>query len=150
MLNDVLATELVCVLHYRRYHFMARGLDSQRIARELLAHSYKELGHAARVAERIVQLGGEPDLAPDWLASPGHARYIEGDSLEAMMQEIQLAERDAIDRYRVFIRYLREHDPTTRHMLEGILAVEEKHAHELADLLVAFPDNSSGMSPAAT
>jgi bacterioferritin len=149
MLNDSLATELVCVLRYRRHHFMARGIHSQSVAQEFLAHSYEELGHADQIAERIVQLGGAPDLAPDGLAGRSHAEYVESDTLAGMIRENLVAERIAIDSYRDMIRYLGEHDPTTRRMLEGILAVEEKHADELSDLLVAFPEKSAAMLRAA-
>jgi bacterioferritin len=139
LLNDSLATELVCVLRYRRHHFMARGIHSQSVAQEFLDHSNEELGHADEIAERIVQLGGQPDFAPAGLAGRSHAEYVEGQSLAGMIHEDLVAERIAIDSYRDVIRYLGDHDPTTRRMLEGILAVEEQHADELADLLVAFP-----------
>lgn len=139
LLNDSLATELVCVLRYRRHHFMARGIHSQSVAQEFLDHSNEELGHADEIAERIVQLGGQPDFAPGGLAGRSHAEYVEGQSLTGMIHEDLVAERIAIDSYRDVIRYLGDHDPTTRRMLEGILAVEEQHADELADLLVAFP-----------
>jgi len=139
LLNDSLATELVCVLRYRRHHFMARGIHSQSVAQEFLDHSNEEQGHADEIAERIVQLGGAPDFAPDGLSRRSHAEYVEGNSLAGMMREDLVAERIAIDSYRDFIRYLGDQDPTTRRMLEGILAVEEQHADELADLLVAFP-----------
>jgi bacterioferritin len=144
LLNDSLATELVCVLRYRRHHFMVRGIHSQSVAQEFLAHSNEELGHADQIAGRIVQLGGEPDLAPDGLADRSHAEYVQGETLTAMIRENLVAERIAIDSYREFIRYLDDRDPTTRRMLEGILAVEEEHADELSDLLVAFPDDSRG------
>jgi bacterioferritin len=139
LLNDSLATELVCVLRYRRHHFMARGIHSQSVAQEFLDHSNEELGHADQIAERIVQLGGAPDFAPDGFSGRSHAEYVEGGSLSSMIRENLVAERIAIDSYRDFIQYLGEQDSTTRRMLEGILAVEEEHADELADLLVAFP-----------
>jgi len=139
MLNDSLATELVCVLRYRRHHFMARGIQSQSVAQEFLVHSNEEQGHADLIAARIVQLGGEPDFAPDGLSGRSHAEYIAGDSLAGMIKEDLVAERIAIDSYRGFIQYLGDKDPTTRRMLEGIMAVEEEHADELADLLVTFP-----------
>jgi bacterioferritin len=118
---------------------MARGIHSQSVAQEFLDHSNEELGHADEIAERIVQLGGQPDFAPGGLAGRSHAEYVEGQSLAGMIHEDLVAERIAIDSYRDVIRYLGDHDPTTRRMLEGILAVEEQHADELADLLVAFP-----------
>jgi bacterioferritin len=139
MLNDSLATELVCVLRYRRHHFMARGIHSQSVAQEFLVHSNEEQGHADLIAARIVQLGGEPDFAPDGLSRRSHAEYIAGDSLAGMIKEDLVAERIAIDSYREFIQYLGDKGPTTRRMLEEIMAVEGGHAGELADLLVAFP-----------
>jgi bacterioferritin len=140
LLNASLATELVCVLRYRRHHFMARGIHSQSVAQEFLDHSNEEQGHADQIAERIVQLGGEPDFAPEGLAGRSHAEYVEGDTLVSMIKEDLVAERIAIDSYRDIIQYLGDQDPTTRRMMEGILAVEEEHADELADLLVAFPE----------
>jgi bacterioferritin len=140
LLNDSLATELVCVLRYRRHHFMARGIQSQSVAQEFLEHSNEEQGHADEIAERIVQLGGAPDFAPDGLSRRSHAEYFEGDSLASMIRENLVAERIAIDSYRDIIQYLGDQDPTSRRMMEGILATEEKHADELADLLVAFPE----------
>src|SRR5208282_464826 len=139
LLNDSLATELVCVLRYRRHHFMARGIHSQSVAAEFLTHSNEEQGHADQIAERIVQLGGAPDFAPAGLASRSHAEYVEGDSLASMIEEDLVAERIAIDSYRDIIQYLGAQDPTTRRMLEAILAMEEQHADELADLLVTLP-----------
>ena len=142
LLNHALATELVCVLRYRRHHFMARGIHSQSVAQEFLDHSNEEQGHADLIAERIVQLGGEPDFAPDGLTRRSHAEYVAGTTLASMIREDLVAERIAIDSYRDLIRFLGDEDSTTRRMLEGILAVEEVHADELADLLVAFPDES--------
>lgn len=139
LLNDALATEIVCVLRYRRHYFMARGIDSQSVATEFLAHSNEEQGHADQIAERIVQLGGEPDFAPGSLAGRSHAEYVAGNSLVDMIREDLVAERIAIDSYRDAIRYLGGDDPTTRRMLEGILAMEEEHADDLADLLKRFP-----------
>jgi len=147
LLNDSLATELVCVLRYRRHHFMARGIHSQSVAQEFLDHSNEEQGHADEIAARMVQLGGEPDFAPDGLSARSHAEYVEGDTLAGMIREDLVAERIAIDSYRDIIRYLGEQDPTTRRMLEGILATEEEHADDLADLLVAFPDDAEEKRP---
>ncbi len=138
-LNDSLATEIVCVLRYRRHHFMACGIHSQAVAAEFLAHSNEEQGHADQIAERIVQLGGEPNLSPDTLVSRSHAEYVEGNTLQNMIKENLVAERIAIDSYREFIQYLRNQDPTTRRLLESILAVEEEHADDLADLLKTTP-----------
>jgi bacterioferritin len=139
LLNDALATEIVCVLRYRRHHFMARGIDAKSTADEFLVHSNEEQGHADRIAERIVQLGGEPDFAPDGLSGRSHAEYVAGASLVEMIKEDLVAERIAIDSYRELIQYLGDQDPTTSHMLKEILAVEEEHADELADLLQGLP-----------
>lgn len=138
-LSDSLATELVCVLRYRRHHFMARGIHSQAVAAEFLVHSNQELGHADMIARRIVQLGGEPDFFPGSLLGRSHAGYVEGDSLTEMISENLVAERIAIDSYREFINILGDQDSTTRRLLESILAVEEEHANDLADLLLAVP-----------
>ncbi len=135
LLNDALATEIVCVLRYRRHHFMAKGIHSKGIAGEFLVHSNEEQGHADQLAERIIQLGGEPDFSPEGLVSRSHAEYVEGATLPDMIKEDLVAERIAIDSYRDFIQYLGDKDPTTRRMLESILAVEEQHADELSDLL---------------
>jgi bacterioferritin len=142
LLNDSVATQLVCVLRYRRHYFMARGIHSQSVAQEFLDHSNEELGHADQIAERLVQLGGEPDFDPQGLTSRSHAEYVESDSLVSMIREDPVAERIAIDTYREIIQFLGMEDPTTRRMMEDILAVEEEHADELADLLVAFPQAS--------
>jgi bacterioferritin len=142
LLNDALATELVCVLRYRRHHFMARGIHSQSVAQEFLEHSNEEQAHADMLAERIVQLGGAPDFAPDGLTARSHAEYVEGKTLASMVRENLVAERIAIDSYRELIIYLGENDPTTRRCVETILAVEEEHADELADLLVTIPDKA--------
>jgi len=139
LLNDALATELVCVLRYRRHHFMARGLVAKSIADEFLMHSDQEQGHADLLAGRIVQLGGEPDFAPDGLSARSHAEYVPGDTLTDMITEDLVAERIAIDSYRELIGHLGDRDPTTRNMLVDILAVEEQHADELADLLEGLP-----------
>ena len=139
LLNEALATELVCVLRYRRHYFMARGIHARGIASEFLAHSNEEQGHADQLAERIVQLGGEPDFSPDTLTSRSHAQYVAGVTLVDMIREDLVAERVAINSYRDMIRYLAHDDPTTSDILKGILAVEEEHADELADLLEDLP-----------
>lgn len=139
LLNEALATEIVCVLRYRRHHFMARGIHAKSIADEFLLHSNEEQGHADQIAERIVQLGGAPDFAPDSLTSRSHAEYVAGDTLVEMIKEDLVAERIAIDSYRQMIQYLDHQDPTTSRMLKEILAVEEEHADELADLLEGLP-----------
>src|SRR5699024_8248823 len=132
LLNEALDTEIVCVLRYRRHHFVARGIQSQGAADEFLVHANEEQGHADQIAARIVQLGGEPDFSPDSLTSRSHAEYVEGDSLASMIKENLVAERVAIDSYRGMIQYLGDQDSTTRRLLEEILAVEEGHADELA------------------
>ena len=150
-LNDSLATEIICVLRYRRHHFMAKGIHSQGVAAEFLAHSNEEQGHADQLAERIVQLGGEPDFSPNGLAARSHAEYVAGVTLIDMIREDLVAERIAIDSYRGFIQYLGDKDPTTRRMVEAILAVEESHADELADLLqdVNLPSGLTAKTRAA-
>ncbi|WP_428852168.1 ferritin-like domain-containing protein [Imbroritus primus] len=135
LLNEALATELVCVLRYRRHHFMAKGIHAEPIAAEFKVHADEEQAHADQIAARIVQLGGEPDFSPDGLAARSHSEYVEGDSLKDMIRENLVAERVAIESYLEMIQYLGDRDPTTRRMLEGILAVEEEHADELADML---------------
>lgn len=138
-LNDALATELVCVLRYRRHHFMAKGLASKSVADEFITHANEELGHADLLAERIVQLGGKPDFAPASLAARSHSEYVEATSLIDMIKENLVAERIAIDSYRQLIDSIGNTDSTTRRMLETILGVEEEHADELADLLDGTP-----------
>jgi bacterioferritin len=140
LLNEALATEIVCVLRYRRHHFMARGIDAKSTADEFLVHSNEEQGHADRLAERIVQLGGEPDFSPDSLTRRSHAEYVAGSTLVDMISEDLVAERIAIDSYREMIAYLADLDPTTSQLLKDILAVEEEHADELADLLKDLPE----------
>jgi bacterioferritin len=139
LLNQALATEIVCVLRYRRHHFMARGIHAKGVAEEFLVHSNEEQLHADQLAARIVQLGGEPDFSPDSLSARSHAEYVAGSSLADMIREDLVAERIAIDSYRELIQYLDEQDPTTSQLLKGILAVEEQHADELADLLEDMP-----------
>lgn len=139
LLNEALATELVCALRYRRHHFMAKGIDAKSVAEEFMVHSGQEQGHADQIADRIVQLGGEPDFSPDTLTHRSHAEYVEGTSLVDMIRENLIAERIAIDSYRAMIQYVGDQDPTTRRLLEGVLAVEEEHAEELADMLVGMP-----------
>jgi len=139
LLNDALATEIVCTLRYRRHYFMAKGIHSKSIADEFLQHSNEEQGHADQLAERIVQLGGEPDFSPDGLLSRSHAEYREGTSLVDMIKEDLVAERVAIDSYREIIQFLGDKDPTSRRVMESILAVEEEHADDMADLLAGMP-----------
>lgn len=139
LLNDALATEIVCTLRYRRHYFMAKGIHSKAIADEFLQHSNEEQQHADQLAERIVQLGGEPNFSPDGLLTRSHAEYVEGTSLVDMIKEDLVAERVAIDSYREIITFLGEKDPTSRRVMESILAVEEEHADDMADLLTGMP-----------
>ncbi len=135
LLNGALATELVCVLRYKRHHFMASGASSPKIAEEFMVHANEEAGHADRIAERIVQLGGEPDFSPSTLLERSHADYNDSNDLKTMIRANLIAERIAIEAYRQMIALLADKDPTTRRMLEDILAVEEEHADELKDWL---------------
>jgi bacterioferritin len=135
LLNTSLATELVCVLRYRRHYFMASGINAQAVAEEFLQHATEEQAHADRIAHRIIQLGGEPDFNPAGLLMRSHSEYVEGSDLVDMIREDLVAERVAIDSYGEIIRYLGEDDPTTRRMLEEILAVEEEHAEDLQALI---------------
>ena len=135
LLNEALATEIVCVLRYKRHYFMASGINAQGAAQEFLQHANEEQGHADQIAQRITQLGGEPNFSPEGLASRSHAEYVEGDTLIEMIREDLVAERIAIDSYREMIGYLGNDDSTTRRMLEEILAMEEEHADDLVSLL---------------
>jgi bacterioferritin len=135
VLNEALATEIVCVLRYRRHYFMASGINAEGVAAEFLQHSNDEQGHADQIAQRIVQLGGKPNFNPEGLLTRSHAEYVEGETLTDMIKEDLVAERIAIDSYRDIIQYLGNDDPTTRRMMETILAVEEEHADDLVSLL---------------
>ena len=135
ILNEALATEIVCVLRYKRHYFMASGIHAQAVAAEFLEHANEEQGHADQIAQRIVQLGGEPNFSPDGLATRSHSEYQEGTSLVDMIKEDLVAERIAIESYSEIVRYLGDNDPTTRRLMESILAVEEEHADDLKTLL---------------
>lgn len=135
LLNEALATEIVCVLRYKRHFYMASGINAEGVATEFLQHANEEQQHADQIAARIVQLGGEPNFSPEGLATRSHAEYVEGDTLIDMIKEDLVAERIAIDSYREMIAYLGNDDPTTRRMLESILAMEEEHADDLSGLL---------------
>ncbi|XHS77949.1 bacterioferritin [Burkholderiaceae bacterium UC74_6] len=135
LLNDSLATELVCVLRYKRHYFTARGLASPKVAEEFLEHAGQEAAHADRLAERIVQLGGMPDFAPDSLQERSHADYDNLTDLQAMLRADLTAERIAIEAYRQMVTLIGDKDPTTRRLIEEILEQEEEHAEDLADLL---------------
>jgi bacterioferritin len=136
ILNEALATEIVCVLRYKRHYFMAQGIHSDPIANEFLQHANEEQGHADQIAGRIVQLGGAPNFSPEGLQMRSHSEYAEGETLVDMIKEDLVAERIAIDTYTEMIHYLQNNDITTRRMLEGILAVEEEHADDLASFLI--------------
>ena len=140
LLNEALATELVCVLRYKRHYFMASGIHAAPVAAEFLAHAAEEMSHADLIAKRIVELRGEPNFSPDGLSERSHAEYAEGDSLKSMIEEDLIAERIAIESYREMVAYLGNEDSTTRRMLEGILASEEEHAEDLSSLLVGMKD----------
>jgi bacterioferritin len=138
VLNEVLATEIVWVLRYKNHYFVASGINAAPVAAEFLQHANEEQGHADEVARRVVQLGGKPNLNPEGVATRAHAQYAEGESLESMIREDLVAERIAIEAYSEIIRWLGDDDPTTRRMIEGILAIEEEHADDLATLLQQF------------
>ncbi|HEY9133785.1 MAG TPA: DUF892 family protein [Dyella sp.] len=135
VLNEALATEIVCVLRYKYHYYMAKGIHAKSVAAEFLEHAAEEQGHADRIAERITQLDGTPNLNPEGLLSRSHSDYAEGDDLVDMLKEDLVAERIAIDSYREIIQYLGHDDPTTRRMMEDILANEEEHAEDLSTLL---------------
>jgi len=135
ILNEALATEIVCVLRYKRHYFMASGIHAESVAAEFLEHANDEQGHADQIAQRIVQLQGEPNFNPEGLLMRSHAEYVEGTSLTDMIKEDLVAERIAIDSYREMINYFGNDDPTSRRLMESILAVEEEHADDLVSLL---------------
>jgi bacterioferritin len=135
LLNEALATEIVCTLRYKRHYFMAKGIHAEGVATEFLEHAGEEQQHADQIAARIVQLGGAPDFSPEGLTTRSHAEYVEGEGLESMIREDLIAERIAIDSYREMVTYLGDADPTSRRLMEEILAKEEEHADDLANLL---------------
>ena len=135
LLNEALATEIVCVLRYKRHYFMAAGIHAEGVAAEFLEHANDEQAHADQIAQRIVQLQGEPNFNPEGLLMRSHAEYVEGTSLTDMIKEDLVAERIAIDSYREMITYFGNDDPTSRRLMESILAVEEEHADDLVSLL---------------
>jgi bacterioferritin len=140
LLNEALATEIVCVLRYKRHYFMAAGIHAAPVAAEFLEHANQEMQHADSLAKRIVELRGEPNFSPEGLAQRSHAEYVEGSSLKEMIKEDLIAERIAIESYREMIGYLKDQDPTTQRLLKEILAGEEEHAEDLSSLLVGMPD----------
>lgn len=135
ILNEALATEIVCVLRYKRHYYMASGIHAQSVAAEFLEHANEEQQHADQIAERITQLGGAPNFSPEGLLTRSHSDYVEGDDLADMIKENLVAERIAIDSYRDIVDYLGNADPTSRRIMEEILAVEEEHAEDMSTLL---------------
>jgi bacterioferritin len=144
VLNEALATEIVCVLRYKRHYFMAQGIHAEAVAQEFLEHANDEQGHADRIAERITQIGGEPNFSPEGLATRSHSEYVEGDSLVDMIREDLVAERIAIEAYGEIVRFLGDQDITSRRMMEEILAVEEEHADDLKNLLATLDPTKPG------
>ena len=144
LLNEALATEIVCVLRYKRHYFMATGIHATSVAAEFAEHAAEEQAHADMLGERITQLGGSPDLNPEGLLTRSHSEYIEGKDLIEMIREDLVAERIAIESYTEMIRYLGDDDPTSRRMLEGILATEEEHADDLRTLIEALGRGEHG------
>jgi bacterioferritin len=138
VLNEVLATELVCVLRYKRHYYMASGIHAEPVAQEFLQHANDEQGHADQVAERITQLQGEPNFNPEGLATRSHSEYVEGGSLVDMIREDLVAERIAVESYSEIVRWLGNDDPTTRSLIEDILKKEEEHADDLVKLLATL------------
>jgi bacterioferritin len=148
LLNEALATEIVCVLRYKRHYYMASGIHAKSVAAEFLEHANEEQAHADLIAQRITQLDGAPNFNPEGLLSRSHADYVEGDDLVDMIKEDLVAERIAIDSYRDIIHYLGNDDSTSRRMLEGILAMEEEHAEDLATLLDELGKKGEPAKPA--
>jgi bacterioferritin len=144
VLNEALATEIVCTLRYKNHYYMAQGIHGETVAQEFLQHSKEEEAHADAIAKRITELNGKPNFDPAGLATRSHAEYKESDSLEEMIREDLVAERVAVQTYAEIIRWLGNDDPTTRRMMEGVLAQEEEHADDLAKLLVRIGRPQSG------
>jgi bacterioferritin len=144
ILNEALATEIVCTLRYRRHYYMATGIHAQAVAEQFLEHANEEQGHADRIAERITQVGGAPDFNPEGLTTRSHAEYVEGETLIDMIREDLVAERIAIDSYSEIVRFLGDGDITSRRLMEEVLANEEEHADELRDLLSTLDPTKAG------
>ena len=142
LLNEALATEIVCVLRYKRHHYMASGIHAQSVAAEFLEHANEEQGHADRIAERIIQLNGAPNFSPDGLAMRSHSEYIEGETLVDMIKEDLVAERIAVESYSEIIRYFGDKDPTSRRLMEEILANEEEHAEDMKTLIETLGESA--------
>jgi bacterioferritin len=144
VLNEALATEIVCILRYKRHYFMATGIHANAVAQEFQQHAAEEQGHADRIAGRITQLGGAPNFSPEGLSSRSHSEYVEGESLVDMIREDLVAERVAIESYSEIIRFLGDRDVTTRRLMEEILENEEEHADDLRDLLATLDPTRPG------
>jgi bacterioferritin len=144
LLNEALATEIVCVLRYKRHYHTATGIHAQAVAQEFLEHANEEQAHSDQIATRIVQLGGAPNFNPEGILTRSHAEYVEGETLVDMIREDLVAERIAIESYAEMVRYIADSDPTTRRMLEEILAAEEEHADDLANLLDTLDPTKKG------
>jgi bacterioferritin len=144
VLNQALATEIVCVLRYKRHYFMATGIHANAVAAEFLEHANDEQGHADRIAQRITQLDGEPDFSPEGLATRSHSEYKPGKSLIDMIKEDLVAERIAIESYGEIVRFLGDRDITSRRLMEELLAVEEEHADDLKNLLATLDPTKPG------
>lgn len=138
VLNVALATELVCVLRYKRHYYMASGINAEPVAKEFLQHAKEEQLHADRIAQRIIQLQGEPNFDPEGLAQRSHSEYVAGTSLVEMIREDLIAERIAVEAYSEIIQWLGNDDPTTRNLIEDLLKKEEEHADDLANMLKTF------------
>ena len=149
VLNEALATEIVCVLRYKRHYFTAKGIHSESVKSEFLQHAQEEQAHADLLAGRIVQLGGEPDFNPEGLASRSHSQYDASEGIRQMLQEDLFAERIAIESYREIVQWLGDKDSTTRKMMEEILASEEEHADDLVSLLEGLPGGMNAEEPGA-
>jgi bacterioferritin len=144
ILNEALATEIVCVLRYKRHYYMATGIHAEAVKAEFLQHANEEQGHADQIAERITQLQGAPNFSPEGMLTRSHSEYVEGGALVDMIKENLIAERIAIDSYSEMIRYIGDNDTTTKRMLEGILAMEEEHADDMANLLATLDPSKKG------
>jgi bacterioferritin len=148
LLNEALATEIVCILRYKYHYYMASGIHSQAVKAEFLEHAQQEQEHADRIAERITQLDGKPNFNPEGLLSRAHADYAEGVDLVDMIREDLIAERIAIDTYRAIVEYIGTDDPTTRRIMEEVLAQEEEHAEDMATLLAQLGEQGEPAKPA--
>ncbi|MBS0433009.1 MAG: bacterioferritin [Proteobacteria bacterium] len=147
LLNEALATELVCVLRYKAHYYLASGINAKSVAAEFLEHANEEQAHADQIAERITQLDGKPNFAPDGLSKRSHAEFVVPDDLSSMIEENLVAERIAIDSYREIINYVGDRDTTTKRLLEGVLAQEEEHAEDMKTLMEHFGKKGEPAQP---